>query len=285
MESSRKNHLQKTTTAKGRRSRHSFPFSYGERSAKKNRDNIKLLTSYPVFQAEVKLARAHLGIPEGGFADDDTSRAWQEAADKRMDEIMDSKEFNDQLRAIDGKRRSGEIGHRTAETQSALLHLKLPFNYLTHVSKFLTEKFDVPQNYSGFIRHYILFNNSWPIPGSNFEVAFYAPELDSKKKRYVTVNIYARLDDDELRELKHQVEYWGARLPKFQALKNIDKKLTIEEWFTNRQRHDAVEDRPYRITPGEIALDLLGSKRKGKQVYDAVRTLKTLRQRRFGKQQ
>jgi len=101
----------------------------------------------------------------------------------------------------------------------------------------------------------------------------------------ISVRMYTRLSDKELEELKHQIDaYFGKRLPKIQALKDVDKQLTIEEWFDNRMRYDPVENKSYKTTLAEIAKNMLGNKNKQKQIYDIAHDIKELRKRRFGKQ-
>ncbi len=253
-------------------------------SNRKNLDNMKLLISYSEFQQAVKEARKYLDIPENGFNKDnpETIEQWTRKIDKRSDQMMESADFIRQLKMVREKLRGEEIGMHMAKKQSQLLHYKIPWNYLTNTSKFLTEKFNIPENYEYPIRQYII-SNYINAPTSNFSGGEYPAWKRPKEIRYIPIKIYARLTDTDLKELKRHVDRYGKHLPKFQALKNIDKKLTIEQWFENRSKYDSAEDRDYKTTTAEIAENLFGNKKHAKKVYEVVREIKELRIRRFGK--
>jgi hypothetical protein len=252
----------------------------------KNLASMKLLVSYPAFQDEVETIRKKLGIREGGFdaKDGEALKKWYEDNIRKTDEILASSDFSQQVNAIFDKRDRKEINHRTARMQSELLHrLKLPTNYYVDAVKFLTQKYHMPKNYEEHIRKYIL-TNTISAPTKNFSIVIHEPKAPLSKMRYVPLEIYARLTDEDLKEIKQCVDEWiGERLPKFQTLKNIDRTLTIEQWQTNRERYDAVEDTRYKRTPDEISQELLGDKKQKKKLYEIPRQLRSLRERRFGK--
>ncbi|HXF44041.1 MAG TPA: hypothetical protein VNK70_01070 [Candidatus Paceibacterota bacterium] len=259
-------------------------FRFNFPAHKKNLDNMKLLVSYPEFQEAIKPAREYLGIPENGFKNNDRKmvQLWWRKIEEKSEEILDSPGFNKQLKQIRKKLDRREIGMRMARKQSQLLHHKIPINYLTNIARFLTEKFNVPENYKDHIRTYIIYGTI-SAPSNNFEGGEYPAWTLPQENRYIPIKIYTRLTSEDIKELKRYIEWIGKHLPRFQALKDTEKKLTIEQWFENRHKRDVVEGRDYKMSGAEIAENLLGDRKKSKKVYETVRELRELRQRRFGK--
>lgn len=251
---------------------------------KKNSDTMALLVSYPEFQKEVKEARDFLGIPKDAkWERNEKVREWYHSLGTKSDEIMDSKPFNVQLKMIREKVARKEIGPIMTQKQSHLLHLKLPLNYLKFTPEFLTSKFNVPENFAEHIRQYIV-RGTITAPSNNFSFGPYPPWTTSREVGHLPVKIYAQLSNEELQDLKKEIEIFGDKLPKLLPLKkDINKKLTLEEWYSNRYKYDASEDKEYKISVAEIAENVIGNKKKGKQVYEAVRELKKLRRKRFGR--
>lgn len=252
----------------------------------KNRDNMRLLVSYPAFQEDILEARQRLDIPANGFPTEgkhEDVKEWMDHLCRKTDEIMDSPDFVLPLREIGRKHKDKEISQREADKASKLLHLMLPINYFTHIPKFLCDKYHVPKNYSDYVQRYMIYGvvNA---PPNNFNLG---PWTDGSllpwESTYVPVNIYSRLTDDEWSDLKKEVERMGRNLPKFQPLKDIETKISIEQWFNEREKTDMVEMKMYKMNAAEIAKELLGDEKNAPKVYEAVREVRKLREKRFGK--
>lgn len=252
----------------------------------KNRDNIKLLISYPEFQKVIKKTRLYLGIPESGFehGNGQAIKKWNNEITEKSDEMFMAPELYKELRKIRKKTNRKEISHKQAKMQSNLLHNKMPINYLTNTIKNIIRKLDLPHNYDHFLRGYII-SNTIRIPTRNFAVVVHNPTTDWKNLGYLTVEIYTRLDDNDLKEIKEAADNWvGKKLPKYQSLTDIDKKIAIEQWHDNKNKYDEVTGEYYKTNNSEIAKDLLHGKKHSKKVYDISRTNKRLRKSRFGKE-
>ena len=255
---------------------------------KKNLDNIKLLVSYPLFQKEVASIREYLDIPAGGFGDNyEKSKQWHEKIDRLSDEISNTKSFFAQEDKIRQRLKNKEIGCRMAEKQMHLHWHKVPCNYLTDSVEFLTEKFNLPLHYDNLLRNYIISGTLNPIymPLNNFTVGPFPGSVLLRDVRYVPIKIYAKLTDAELLDIKKAVNDFNKNLPQFQPLKNIDDKLTLEEWFLNRERFDEVKQKKYKMKAEEIAEEVFrrSDKKSKKKIYDDIKELKELREKRFGK--
>lgn len=249
-------------------------------SYKKNMDNMKLLASFSEFQILVSEARKFLDIPEDGLVDDQESEKWHNKFVQKSDEIIESKNFINQIKNISEKLKNGEITMGMAHEQSNLLHQKIPINYLTNTVNFIVNKFNLPLNYRNSIRRYILLNKL-EAPYNNFVIGPYTDIKKMSEVRFVPITIYARLTKEEIKDLKKEIELVGSQLPEFKPLKNIDKKLEIEEWLKKENRFREASDEEYYLTAEEIADELFGTIKKAKYIYEARRELKELRKKRF----
>lgn len=254
-------------------------------SLKKNEDNIKLLISYPEFQEKIKQVRKYLNIPENGFENGSNNlEKWENEMAEISEKMMNDSKFQQQIKMIWQKQRRGEVSLVMARKQSYLIHDKIPINYFSNRCLFLTDKFGLPENYSDFIRGYILDGRT-TVRTSNFTIMPFYKDKGGRTVRHLTVEIYARLTDRDLADFKRQIDLMiKNKLPKYQELRDIDKKLNLEKWVENRIKHDEVNDIDYKMTDGEIAKNLFGSRKKTKKVYDTCRSIKKLRKSRFGKE-
>jgi len=278
----RKSKVKKPTDSRGRVG--SGFFSYRKSSYQKNLDNLQLLFSYSEFQKYVSDAREYLEIPQEGLQENTGKiKEWHDRMIEKSDKMMNLSSFIEQEKRIKDLTKRKEIGLVMVEKQLALHYHKVPINYLTNTSQFLTDKFNLPEHYADSIRAFII-SNRIEVPTDNFAIGFSNPEsLD--RMRHLEINVYSELTDDDLKEIKRRIKNWiGKPLSSFQALKNIDKKLEIEQWFENKIKQDIATGESYIMHAKEIAQNLLGSKRKHKRVYETVRQMRGLRKRRFGKQ-
>lgn len=262
---------------KGVRKKNVLRFS----AKKKNTDLMRLLVSHDEFQKDVRKAREYLHIPPDGFSHDSQTEAWTKEYCQRTEDMSRSPEFQRKLQRIRDDYESGKLDYKMRGKQWEMIHFNLPINYLTYTCRYLTEKYRIPANFSDSMYRYILFNQI-SIPLNNFAIGPFPDLKLPHERRDIPVTIYSQLTDEELQDLKREIELVGKRLLKFKPLKDIDKKLSIEEWFKNRARFDEVEKVEYKMSADEISENLLGSKRKKKRVYEAVRELKDLRKKRFG---
>jgi len=247
---------------------------------KKNLDLMKLLVSDSEFQSIVKETRDYLNIPSDGFSNDGAIKQWTHEMDQISDTMIDSKKFLVQEEKIRSKLQSKEIGMRIAREQSKLLYHKIPWNYLNNTDKFVVDKFNLPVHFTDSIKSYII-RGVITAPCNNFTGGEYPSWTLLSKVRYFPIKIYSKLTDTEFEDLKKYIKCLSEKLPKFKPLKNIDRRLTIEEWYHDRVKFDIVEEKEYTLTLSEIAENLLRDKRLAKKIYDIVRELKELRERRF----
>jgi len=257
-------------------------FSHRKSSYQKNLDNLKLFFSYPDFQKELPVIRKFLDIPPKGVPDKiEKIREWYDHMIKKSDEMMNSELFFKQEQQI--QIRQKEIGSVMARKQMDLLYHSVPINYIRETAEFLTDKFNLPVHYADSIKSYIV-SNRIEAPANNFSIGYSNPK-SLKQMRHLEIKVCAELTDDDLKEIKQQIKHWiGKPLPRFQALKNVDNNLEIEQWFENRIKQDLVSGESYTTHAKEIAENLLGSEDKHRQVYEIPRQMRSLRKRRFGKQ-
>jgi len=246
---------------------------------KKNLDLMKLLVSDSEFQSIVKETRDYLHIPSDGFNKEAITQ-WTHEMDQKSDAMLDSKNFLAQEEKIRSKLQSKEIGMRIASEQSKLLYHKIPWNYLNNTAKFVVDKFHLPIHFVDSVKLYII-RGTITAPCNNFGGGEYPPWTLLSKVRYFPIKFYAKLTDAEFEDLKKYIKCLSEKLPKFKPLKNIDRRLTIEEWYHDRVKLDAVEQKEYTQSLSEIAENLLENKKLAKKIYDVVRELRELRERRF----
>lgn len=250
---------------------------------RKNFDNIKLLFSYKLFQKDLIEIRKNLYIPKDGFANDEEAQAWETKTDDLCDLMMNSPEFLNQEQQIIEKVKCGEISQRMGNKQMNLFHKKVLCNYFSDSINFLIEKFHIPYNYEQTIRCYILFDEIMFVPAQNYAVCNYQFNRKNKSSKPVIINIYAKLTNEEIKQLKKSTERFGKNLPEFQPLKEIDKRLDVEQRLGSRNYFDGVENVVNKVKTSEIALDFFGNENKKKKLYDTKKDLKKERQKRFGK--
>ncbi len=251
-------------------------------AAKKNMDIMRLLVSHKEFQKDVENARECLRIIPGGFKEDSQIEKWTDELYRRSDEIIDSPEFKRKLKTIRDNFTNGTLGHRMAQKQSRMVHFDIPVNYNTYHPQFLAETYNLPEHFAESIRRYILTGHI-SAPLNNFTGGEWPAWTSPKEVRYIPIKIYAQLTDDELQDLKREIELMGRHLPRLKPVKNLEQKITLEQWFTERTRLDEVAGREYVMSASEISKNVLGTTKKKKKVYEAARELKKMRTKRFGK--
>ncbi|MFZ2187788.1 MAG: hypothetical protein WAV46_04155 [Candidatus Moraniibacteriota bacterium] len=249
--------------------------SLKSKKGQKNRDHVNLLISDQKFQEEIRKIRVKLGIPSEGFTKNAEIEAWTYKAADEADEIFDSEDFCENLLKIDKDFQDQKITSREKDNLRYEAHLVLPTNYEAHAIREIIKNFNLPENYEFMLRTYLV-NNSTNFLPNNFSISY------SKDQRSVSVNIYTRLTDEDLREIKEFVNtYHGDKLPYIQSLNNLSEKLSIEELDRKAYEVDAVTYKPYRLTNKDIAERVLGDPSRGNEVYEAKRGLERLRKSRF----
>jgi len=245
-----------------------------------NLDTMKLLVSYPDFKEEVAKARIYLDIPPSGIIGNNEAQKWHRSLEKKSDDMLSSNEFVKQEANIKEKLINGEINLRMASKQSKLLYDKIPINYLTNLCKYLAEKFNLPEHFEYYIRVHILYN-AINAPPTNY-VTEYANDHGTKKMRSITVKIYTKFTDAEFEFMTKEVKRLSEGLPRFNKLKNVDKKLEYEQWAIDREHYDFAEEKSYTISKTELAKEIFGSA-DPKKAYEEQRSLNRARNKRFGK--
>lgn len=242
----------------------------------KNTDNINLLISYDKFQKRVVEIRNFLDIPENGFTNDVAIKNWTEGALAKSDEITESKKFRDQENKIREKVRDKIISPKQAHEEWRTLTEIIPHNYLEHSIKRLIAEFHLPDHYNHFLRRYII-SNVVIYPLDSFTIT-----PPSKDKKTVQINVHMRLTDEDLRELKKNVnQCFGKNLPHAQKIADMSTKLEIENLYKNGTEEDVVTGKQYTLTSEDIAERVYGDPTKKDLVYEATRGLKRLRKSRF----
>lgn len=259
-------------------------------SGKRNSDNLKLLLSDSLFNERVRDIRTFLHIPIDGFDSESKScdqecKNWQDELCRRSDEVADSQEFWKELKKHRMMLDNKEISYKEYKSLNYELHDKIPVNYLTRSVERLIDEFNVPANYRHSIHNFILYNKHIWTPMNVFSDM--PGTRKNGKEKAVTLTIYAKLTDKDLKYIKEHVnEVVGKDLPDFNPLQDIETKITIEEYYKNRNVFDEVEAKPYKLSSAEIAENVeqdTGKKIKPKDVYENVRSIKNLRDKRFRK--
>lgn len=135
----------------------------------------------------------------------------------------------------------------------------------------------VPKNYDRYIEEYIRVGEV-RAPVNNFEVCPAPDAIDPKEARYITINVYAKLTNPELEDLKKEVELLGKHLLSFQLIKDIGKKIRSEEVIVTRDTHNAKAGKEDQLTVKEMK-----NKKEAKRISEHHRELKKHRLKRFGR--
>lgn len=241
----------------------------------KNTDNIDLLIGYDEFQDAVKEIRKTLQIPEDGFVNDEDIKKWTENAYIKSDEILESKKLKDQRIKINKELQSKKINKEEADKKWKEILNTIPWNYFTNAVKNLIITFHLPKHYDYFLRGYITTNNK-KYPMNGFTIT------PSKDRKTVQVNVHMRLTNQDLREIKEEVnQYFGENLPHAQNIKDLPKKLEIENMYKNKEVLEEVTREKHKINDADIAETAYGDRKKKGSVRSTVQNLKSMRRRRF----
>lgn len=241
----------------------------------KNADNIDLLVGYDEFQDAIKEIREFLEIPINGFAKSEAIKNWTESTSKKTEDISNSKKFRDQEKEIRKQLDSKKATPKQAEQEFKKIGNDLPWNYLTNSIKNLIETFHLPEHYDYFLRNYII-SNTIRYPVNGFTIT------PSKDKKNVQVNVHMRLTDQDLREIKKEVnQYFGKDLPHAQKIDDLSKKLDVENMYKNKVVLEEVTRETYKIDDGDIAETVYRDRSKKNSVRSTVQNLKSMRKRRF----
>lgn len=135
----------------------------------------------------------------------------------------------------------------------------------------------VPKNYDRYIEEYIRVGEV-RAPVNNFEVCPAPDVIDPKEARYITINVYAKLTNPELEDLKKEVELLGKHLLSFQLIKDIGEKIRSEEVIVTKDTHNAKAGKEDQLTVKEMK-----NKKEAKRISEHHRELKKHRLKRFGR--
>jgi hypothetical protein len=261
-------------------------------SSKKNRDNLKLLFSDQTFQKRVKDVRKHLllpieGIDSKGEDGDQRGKEWFDDMCKRSEEVSFSKEFHFQLKIFHDKFMNKEISYSEHEKLKYDLHKQIPINYLARMSKDLAVEFNVPLHYKQAIYQYIIYSNpGFHVPATPFTEMRGTSENFHEK--CISLTFYSKITDKDLKLIKQRVNgsFSIHQLPEINPLQDLETKLAIEEYYRNRDVYNESDQESYRLTAKEIVENIeadTGKKIKADVVYEVIRELSNLREKRFGK--
>jgi len=245
-----------------------------------NLSNMKLLISDPLFQKEIKIIRKHLNIDPDKVSNDKEFRKWYKKFTEKNFRIYESKEFFEKEKKIKKQLKGLKIRHSTFNKRINLLYEELPLSYLSQRIEFLIEKFNIPLNYKDYLEKYIT-RGIISAPYRNYVIAPHSLFKKPYGKPHTSINIYSQLTNQEIKDLKKDLEWANRKLPKYKPLKNIDQNLEIEDYYKNKEKKDTFTQTTYKMDNKEIALNLLGDPDRNKDIYDKVRILEKTRKKRF----
>jgi F0F1-type ATP synthase delta subunit len=257
----------------------------------KRKDNMKLLFSMKEVLDYISQARDFLEIPSVMYSSESSSEEknsesemWYQKKIEESDELEESEIYKNKLRKIKGLLINKEIDVDEANRRAKEIDSVFPFNYLTNSVKNIIEKYNIPENYTNIIRHYILFGTIQSVPYLPFAIKY---ERDIKKRKTVEISVYEKLTDKDLEELKKHVnEYFGSYLPEFRPIKNIDAKIKAKEYIDNKFSFDYAEQVEHKMDAKEIADNVkadTGIKLRNDEIYDIPRQLNRLLGKNFKK--
>lgn len=257
----------------------------------KRRDNLILLFSMKEVIEEIKKIRSFLKIPIAMYSEDSSSEEknklsekWHEENYKKMDEIEERESHNNELRKIKELLKNNEIDLDEANRRSHEIYSVFPFNFLTQSIEKLIEKYNIPENYKNIIRNYIFFGTIDSVPVLPFTIQY---ERDLKKKKTVKIDVYEKLTDEDLKELKlHVNKYFGQYLSDFRPIKNIEAKIKAKEYIDNKISRDEYETKDHKMSASEIIENVkadTGIKLKKDGIYGIPKELKRLSEKNFKK--
>jgi hypothetical protein len=253
-------------------------------SYRNNLSTMKLLATSSVFQKIVEDTRNYLMIPRYGMIHNDALiKKWIKKMDTMSDEKLSSQTFQDQTKGVFERVKNKEISRAMARKQLKLIDNNILWNRLTYTVDYIIDKFNLPLNFSDYIRKYILFNEI-SAPFNNFIVGPWPKGITSiSNLPYLPITIYAKLTNKELAQIKKETETnLAKRLPRYREIKDIDRQIELDDWNRHKSTFDEVERETYSVTAKEISKDVFKRSDKAQRVYDSTRGLKKLRKKRFG---
>jgi len=275
-----KRHSHKSSRG-GRFSKKSEPEFY-HASKNKNLDNVKLLISHLKVKEIVTETRKYVGIPEGGLKNDQIEQ-WHKRDDLRSDEIMNSPEFIRQELGIRKKFQEKKLTRSKTQELMKELYNQIPINFLNDQIWRIIRQFNVPDNYERHIYDYILYGTV-SAPTANYSIGPFKPWEKLRDVRRVPITVYAKLTDNDLRDLKLQVNkyFGGKRLTFIQDTKDIDRDLDIEKSLDEKE-YDYATGKEYKLSSGDVAERFFKSRKRKGDVLKVKERLRKLRKTRFGK--
>jgi hypothetical protein len=200
--------------------------------------------------------------------------------------IIDSRDFLISQKHIVERENKGEITRMQAQALlDDLFNTELPLNYLQSNITTIINKFGIPLHFKDNIRYYI-GSGTISAPKHNYGPGFYQREDRSRQsRRYVPINIYTQLTQDEWDELKHYIDWLAkGKLPKFKKMPALNKNLKIEKAYKNRGfGEDELYGTRYKKSSAEMAEQLLGDPTKRDEVKNSSRYAGKLRKKKFNK--
>ncbi len=261
------------------RSQNKFKKLFSSDAYNRNLDRMKLLVSDERFQNKVLEARKLLHLPETGFliTNDKGVARWAKWLEKMSDEILDSVDFNNDLKNIQGRLKKKIISHPKARMLTKKLDNTVPINYWHNIGEIIAVNFNMGKHFDKHIQQYILFN-CVSAPSHNYSPGFYQAWERPSHARYIPINIYTQLTKDEWNELKNYVDMLAEdKLSKSGRIPNIDKYIEVEEKYKSSGKYTVHDDEDYFITQSDMAEELFHDSSKASKVRDMVRKLENLR--------
>lgn len=187
-----------------------------------------------------------------------------------MNLLVSTPLFQEEVAKIRTKHQSSleDIGDKVA-------HDVIP-QFADDVTK-LCEMFRLTKNFDQYVERYIL-DGSVSAPLTNYKVGIGRKEAGFENQRYLTVEIYSILTDAELSQFKDELKNFKAKLPAFQPIKDLKRKLESEGLLDECKKLNANPKKEYKFT----IKSMRGSEWRAKEAYEHRRELKDLRKTRFG---
>lgn len=257
----------------------------------KHTDNILLFLATPAISKRIDEIREFIKIPaEIFYAPPERASKlylqWFIDIAEDSDAVITSSFFKNELKKIKDDLKIKKIDQRKARELSEKLKLKIPINYLSYSIKELIAEYNLPSFYEYSLRTYITCGAIKFMGTESYSIR---PNLlNDKLSRTVDIVVSSELVDQDLINIKKIVNLFvGDKLPKkIKAIKNIKKKLKIEEYHRDRDYVNPVDPKErFRSSAKDIVENIksdINKKTTVKEVYEAPRLLKKLRKNRFG---
>jgi hypothetical protein len=248
------------------------------KSHQRNLATMYALVAYNPFQVEINKIRHDLKIGTNGMHTE-SGQSWSEWALEVTEEIYDSKQYRESSKRIIEETKAGLLGSRARKNRVHLLNASVPQKQIEQEIDYLINKFNLPLNFYDHIKSYIFFNQI-SAPQHNYSPTI---SFDLNDRRSLTITIYTKLTEDEIKELNYYIQLFGKdNLIKYNDAKNVRLASEIKIAHADRTYIDPQTGIVRKATLADLAEEYLGSRKEALQVSAMLRDLAKLQKDRFG---